>query len=151
MVDPGWDLWDAKRVRIALWPSTADWSDGDELWPDVAISPPEEHTADAAPVRASDVEPEPGPLLITYWAWAVGTPFVKIGRTQHEPDKDGKWRGKRELAERRIAGWSTGCMYPVQLIRVALGDSAHEGTEHALRAGARVTPEREWFDLRRVA
>ena len=39
MVDPGWDLWDAKRVRTALWPSTEDWPDGDELWPEVAISP----------------------------------------------------------------------------------------------------------------
>jgi hypothetical protein len=73
------------------------------------------------------------------------------GRTQYERDRDGKWRGKRELAERRIGGWSTGCMYPVQLIRVALGDVDHEGAEHALRADARVSPDREWFDLRRVA
>jgi hypothetical protein len=62
MIDPGWDLWDAKSVRTTLWPSTEDWSDGDELWPEVAISPPEERGYGAAPIRASDVEPEPGPL-----------------------------------------------------------------------------------------
>ena len=42
MIDPGWDLWDAKRVRTALWPSTEEWPDGDELWSEVAISPPDE-------------------------------------------------------------------------------------------------------------
>jgi hypothetical protein len=89
----------------------------DELWPDVAISPPEERSYDAAPIRASDVEPEPGPLWITYWVWAVGTPFVKIGRTQYQADRDGRWEGKAELARRRVREWSTGCMYPVQLIR----------------------------------
>jgi hypothetical protein len=41
-IDPGWDLWDAKRVRKTLWPSTEDWPDADERWPEVAISPPEE-------------------------------------------------------------------------------------------------------------
>jgi hypothetical protein len=41
-------------------------------------------------------------------------------------------------------------MYPVQLIRVHLGDAEHECDEHALRDAARVTPGREWFDLRRV-
>jgi hypothetical protein len=65
MIDPGWDLWDAKRLRTTLWPSPEDWSDGNELWPEVAISPPEERSYDAAPIRASDVEPEPGPLWIT--------------------------------------------------------------------------------------
>lgn len=150
MADPGWDVWDAKRVRTALWPSTEDWPDGDELWPDVAISPPGERRLDLAPVRASDVEPRPGALWITYWAWAVGTPFVKIGRTRYEADRDGRWRGKAELAQRRIREWATGCMYPLRLIRVHLEDSEHEGIEHALRAVARVTPEREWFDLRRL-
>jgi hypothetical protein len=147
-MDPGWDLWDAKRVRTALWPSAEDWSDGDEPWPDVTISPPEERGYDAAPIRASDVEPEPGPLWITYWVWAVGTPFVKIGRTQYQADRDGRWQGKAELARRRVREWSTGCMYPVQLIRVHLGDAEHEGIEHELREAARVTREREWFDLR---
>ena len=150
MIDPGWDLWDAKRVRVALWPTTADWPDGDELWPDVALSPPGERPVDLAPVRASDVEPTPGPMSFTYWAWAVGTPFIKIGRTQYQADQDGKWRGKAELARRRIRDWSTGCMYPVQLIRVYLGDDQHERVEHELRKAARVTPEREWFDLRRL-
>lgn len=150
MVDPGWDLWDAKRVRIALWPSTADWPDGDELWPDVAIAPPCERTTDHEPILASDVEPQAGPLWITYWAWAVGTPFVKIGRTQYQPDRDGRWRGKRELAERRLREWSTGCMYPLCLIRIHLDEAEHEGAEHAVRVLARVTPEREWFDLRRL-
>jgi hypothetical protein len=147
-MDPGWDLWAAKRVRTALWPSAEDWSDGDEPWPDATISPPEERGYDAAPIRASDVEPEPGPLWITYWVWAVGTPFVKIGRTQYQADRDGRWQGKAELARRRVREWSTGCMYPVQLIRVHLGDAEHEGIEHELREAARVTREREWFDLR---
>jgi hypothetical protein len=150
MIDPGWDLWDAKRVRTALWPSTEDWPHGDELWPDVAIRPPGERRLDLAPVRASEVEPMPGALWITYWAWAVGTPFVKIGRTRYEPGRDGRWRGKAELARRRIREWATGCMYPVRLIRVHLDDSEHEAIEHALRAVARVTPQREWFDLRRL-
>src|SRR3954451_19422671 len=122
MVDPGWDLWDAKRVRTVLWPDTENWSDGDELWPDVVITPPGQRRTDAAPVRASDVGPTPGPLWITYWAWAVGTPFVKIGRTQYQAGHDGVWRGKAELARRRIGAWSTGCMYPVDLIRVHHGD-----------------------------
>lgn len=151
MRDPGWDLWDANRVRVALWPSTEDWPDGDELWPDVAISPPGERQTDFAPIRASDVEAMPGPIWITYWAWAVGTPFVKIGRTEYQADRDGRWRGKRELAERRIREWSTGCMYRVELIRVHLGDAEHEGIEHELRAKARVTAGREWFDLRRLS
>jgi hypothetical protein len=150
MIDPGWDLWDAKRVRTVLWPSTADWPNGDELWPDVAISPPGERRTDATPIPASTVEPERGPLWITYWAWAVGTPFIKIGRTQYQAGHDGVWRGKVELAKRRIREWSTGCMYPVQLIRVHLGDAGHEGVEQALREVARVTPAREWFDLRRL-
>ena len=30
MVDPGWDLWDLKRVRTTIWPSTDDWPDVDE-------------------------------------------------------------------------------------------------------------------------
>jgi hypothetical protein len=150
MIDPGWDLWDAKRVRTALWPSTEDWPHGDELWPDVAIRPPGERRLDLAPVRASEVERMPGALWITYWAWAVGTPFVKIGRTRYEPGRDGRWRGKAELARRRIREWATGCMYPVRLIRVHLDDSEHEAIEHALRAVARVTPQREWFDLRRL-
>lgn len=34
MIDPGWDLWDAKRVRNTLWPATENWPDGDELWPE---------------------------------------------------------------------------------------------------------------------
>ncbi len=34
MIDPGWDLWDAKRVRTALWPSTDDWPDAEEVWAD---------------------------------------------------------------------------------------------------------------------
>ena len=110
MIDPGWDLWDAERVRTTLWPSTQDWSDGDELWPEVAISPPDERSYDASPIRASDVEPKPGPLWITYWVWAVGTPFVKIGRTQYQADRDGRWQGKAELARRRVREWSTGCM-----------------------------------------
>jgi hypothetical protein len=150
MDDPGWDLWDAKRVRTALWPSSKNWPDGDELWPDVAIAPPGERRFDLAPIRASDVEPDPGPLWVTYWAWAAGTPFVKIGRTRYQAGGDGVWRGKAELAERRIREWSTGCMYPVILIRVNLDDAEHEGVEHALRTQARVTPEREWFDLRRL-
>jgi hypothetical protein len=41
-------------------------------------------------------------------------------------------------------------MYPVQLIRIWLDDAEHEATEHRLRNSARVTPEREWFDLRRL-
>jgi hypothetical protein len=41
-------------------------------------------------------------------------------------------------------------MLAVQLIRVHLGNAEHEGVEHALRAVAWVTPEREWFDLRRL-
>lgn len=148
MVDPGWDLWDAKRVRRALWPSTEDCPDGGELWPEVAISPPEGRGYDAAPIRASDIEPERGSLWITYWVWAVGTPFVKIGRAQYQADRDGRWHGKAELARCRVREWSTGCMYPVQLIRVHLGDVEHEGIEHELREAARVTREREWFDLR---
>ena len=150
MIDPGWDLWDAKRVRIALWPTTEDWPDGDELWPDVAVSPPGERPADIAPIRASDVEPEPGPMWITYWVWAIGTPFIKIGRTQYHADRDGRWQGKAEPARRRMREWQTGCMYPVQLIRVHLDDAGHEGNEHSLRDAARVTPGREWFDLRRI-
>jgi len=152
MIDPGWDLWDAKRVRTALWPSTEEWPDGDELWPEVAISPPDERSYDTAPIRASDVEPKPGPIWIwiTYWVWAVGTPFVKIGRTQYQADRDGRWQGKADLAGRRMREWLTGCMYPVQLIRVHLGDAEHEGNEHTLRDASRVTPDREWFDLRRV-
>jgi hypothetical protein len=150
MIDPGWDLWDLNRVRTTLWPSTADWADIDELWPEVAIAPPEERRSDPPPIRLSDVTPLPGPLWITYWAWAVGTPFVKIGRTQYQADRDGRWRGKAELAERRIREWSTGCMYSVRLLRVHLDDAGHEGVEQALRAAARVTPEREWFDLRRL-
>lgn len=142
--------WDAKRVRTALWPSTEDWPDGDDLWPDVAISPPAVGRADLAPIRASDIEPKPGPLWITYWVWAVTTPFVKIGHAQYQADRDGRWRGTAELAQRRVSDWSTGCMWTVQLIRVQLGDAEHEGVEHALRAVARVTPEREWFDLRRL-
>lgn len=151
MTDPGWDLWDAKRVRTTLWPSTQDWPDAEELWPEAAVSPPEEHRSDPGPpVRLEDVKPEPGPLWITYWVWAVGTPFVKIGRTKYEADRDGRWRGKAELARRRMNEWSTGCMYPLQLIRVHLGDADHEGTEHAVRNAARVTPGREWFDLRHI-
>src|SRR4051794_38709572 len=106
MSDPGWDVWDLRRVRLTLWPSTEDWPDVDELWPEVAVSPPGERVTDTAPILASDVEPEPGPLWITYWAWAVGTPFVKIGRAQYQADRDGRWRGKAELAQRRIQGWS---------------------------------------------
>jgi hypothetical protein len=140
----------AKRIRTALWPSTEDWPDTDELWPEVAISPPEERIHDAAPIRASDIEPKPGPMWITYWVWAVGTPFVKIGRTQYQADRDGPWQGKAELARRRMKEWQTGCMYPVQLIRVHPGDAEHEGNEHTLRETARVTPGREWFDLRRM-
>jgi hypothetical protein len=122
----------------------------DELWPEVAISPPEERSYDAGPIRASDVEPKPGPLWMTYWVWAVGTPFVKIDRTQYQADRDGRWQGKAKLARRRVREWSTGCMYPVQLIRVHLADAEHEGIEHSLREAARVTREREWFDLRRL-
>ncbi len=139
MIDPGWDLWDAQRVRTALWPSTEDWPDADELWPEVAISPPEERRYDVAPIRASDMEPTPGAMWITYWVWAIGTPFVKIGRTQYQADRDGRWHGKAELAQRRVREWSTGCMYPVQLIRVHLGDAKDEGTEHELRDAARVS------------
>lgn len=152
MGDPGWDDWDVRRVLALLWPGSEDWPDREELWPDTAVAPPSERTSDAmpGPVRASDVEPQPGPLWITYWVWAVGTPFVKIGRAQYQADRDGRWRGKRELAERRIRSWSTGCMYPVELLRVHLADSAHEASEHGLRASARVMREREWFDLRRL-
>jgi hypothetical protein len=50
----------------------------------------------------------------------------------------------------RIRERFTGCMYLVQLLRVHLDDAEHEGVEQALRAAARVTPEREWFDLRRL-
>ena len=96
------------------------------------------------------MEPKPGPIWITYWVWAVGTPFVKIGRTQYQVDRDGRWQGKADLAGRRMREWLTGCMYPVQLIRVHLGDAEHEGNEHTLRDASRVTPDREWFDLRRV-
>jgi hypothetical protein len=133
-----------------LWPSVGDWPDAAELWPDVSIRPPEERVTDPVPVRASDVPVAPGPLWITYWAWAVTTPFIKIGRTQYEADRDGKWRGKRELAERRVRAWSTGCPWTLQLIRIQLDDGTHERTEHLLRESARVTPEREWFDLRRI-
>jgi hypothetical protein len=84
------------------------------------------------------------------WVWAVGTPFVKIGRTQYQADRDGRWQGKAELARRRVREWSTGCMYPVQLIRVHLAGAEHEAIEHDLCGAARVTREREWFDLRRM-
>jgi hypothetical protein len=47
MVDPGWDL---KRVRTALWPSTEDWPDVDELWPEVAIEGVEQALRAAARV-----------------------------------------------------------------------------------------------------
>lgn len=150
MQDPGWDLWDAGRVRTALWPSTRHWEDAADLWPRVAVSPAEERPATEHPVRASDIDAAAGDLWVTYWAWAIGTPFVKIGRTQHEPDRDGKWRGKHDLAERRVRGWSTGCPWHIQLIRVHLGENTHEDTEHKLRAGCRMNQDREWFDLRRL-
>lgn len=140
------DLWDAKRVRTALWPSTEDWSDGDELWPDVAIGPPEGRGYDAAPIRASN-RARAGSAVDHLLVWAVGTPFVKIG-TPYQADRDGRWQGKAELARRRVREWSTGCMYSVQLIRVHLGDAENEGIEHELREAARVTRERERFDLR---
>jgi hypothetical protein len=85
---------------------------------------------------------------ITYWVLAIGTPFAKIGRTQYHADRDGRWHGKAELARRGVREWSTGCMYPVRLICVRLGDAEHDRTEHELRDAARVTPDREWFDLR---
>jgi hypothetical protein len=31
-----------------------------------------------------------------------------------------------------------------------LDDAEHDEAEHTLRGAARVTPEREWFDLRRL-
>jgi hypothetical protein len=43
-----------------------------------------------------------------------------------------------------------GLHVPVQLIRVRLADAGHGGIEHDLREAARVTREREWFDLRRL-
>ena len=150
MTDPGWDKWDLKRVRAVLWPSTVDWPEVDEFWPEVAISPPEERIFTDPPVRASDIDSEPGPLVVTYWAWAVGTPFIKIGKTEYAADRDGRWRGKAELARRRINRWSTGCMYKVELLRVYLGEEGREKLEHGRREAARVTPDREWFDLRRL-
>lgn len=150
MGDPGWDTWDIERVRTTLWPSTRDRPDLAGLWPSVAIRSPQERLVDEAPVRASDVAPQRRRFWITYWTWAVTTPFVKIGRTQYVADRDGRWRGKEELARRRIQQWETGCMYELELIRVHLGDDGHERDEHALRAEARVTRNREWFDLRRL-
>jgi hypothetical protein len=38
----------------------------------------------------------------------------------------------------------------MQLIRVRSDDAEHEGAEHRLRGASRVTPEREWFELRRL-
>lgn len=150
VTDPGWDEWDLKRVRAALWPSTVDWPEVDELWPEAAVSPPEERIFSDPPITASDIEIRPDPLVITYWAWAVSTPFVKIGKTDYAADRDGRWRGKAELARRRISMWSTGCMYKVKLLRVQLGDAGAEKLEHRRREAARVTPDREWFDLRRL-
>ena len=77
-------------------------------------------------------------------------PLSRSAGLNTKADRDGRWRGKAELAERRIREWSTGCMYRVELLRVHLGDTEHEGAELVLRAAARVTPEREWFDLRRL-
>jgi hypothetical protein len=49
-----------------------------------------------------------------------------------------------------VKEWSSGCTYPLQLIRVHLGDAEHEGAERTLRDAARVTVGHEWFDLRRI-
>jgi hypothetical protein len=60
-------------------------------------------------ILASEIEPEPGPLGITYWAWAVGTPFVKIDRTKYQPRRDGRWKGKAQLALDRLNGRPAAC------------------------------------------
>lgn len=49
------------------------------------------------PILASEIEPEPGPLGITYWAWAVGTPFVKIDGTKYQPRRVVAGKAKRSL------------------------------------------------------
>jgi hypothetical protein len=54
------------------------------------------------PILAREIEPEPGPLGITYWAWAVGTPFVKIDRTKYQPSQDGRYKGKAAACTRCI-------------------------------------------------
>jgi hypothetical protein len=68
-------------VHAALWPGSEDLPDAD-LWPDVRIRPPSERQVEAAAsaVRSSEVEAR-GDAHITYWAWAEGAPFVKIGQT----------------------------------------------------------------------
>ena len=56
---------------------------------------------------------------------------------------------KQHLARRRVREWSTGCTYPVQLIRVHLGNVARENSEHALRRMRHANPEvqrQQWPD-----
>ena len=158
MHDPGWDEWDLERVHAALWPGAEDWPDV-ELWPEARITPPS-HRAPltAPPRRASDVEAL-GDAHITYWVWAVSTPFVKIGQTQYVPaqviESSGAGRrrvvlrGALQQAENRVAKWATGSPWPLRFLRVHVEDKGHERIEHKRYAVARM-PAREWFDLRRL-
>lgn len=146
--ESGWDGWDRDRVYGVLWPETREWADRAEFWPATPAPVPGGDGSLVPPVRAGDV-PLTGPAYLTYWVWAVGTPFVKIGRTQARLDRDRRWRGNLALVRRRVAEWSTGSPWELEVLRFAIGDASAEHHEHRLRAAARM-PDREWFDLRRL-
>jgi hypothetical protein len=158
MSDPGWDEWDLRRVLAVLWPGSEDGPEAD-LWPKVRISPSSSPLGQTdQPVRASEIEPR-ADAHVTYWAWAEGTPFVKIGQTQYahvkviqSPDGSGRRvviRGVLQQADDRVDNWTTGTPWAVRILRVHVDDKRHERGEHARYAAARM-PGREWFDLRRL-
>jgi hypothetical protein len=95
--------WNLERVRTLLRPSTRH---SGPMWTTIGPTCPVRlRTSNDPPtprIPASEILPEAGPLVITYWAWAVGTPFVKIGKTDYVADRDGRWSGKGELARRRL-------------------------------------------------
>jgi hypothetical protein len=86
-------------------------------------------------------EPPPPKGGVVYFAHAIGTPFVKVGWTAHDPSECSMWTA----ALARINDLRTGCPHELRLVRVMEGSRDDESQVHGLLADRRVRGE--WFAL----